>query len=60
MKYISLKNSLKQAICDDKDYEYLNQFNWFLDEDGYAVRYDYETGDVIEMGEEVLGINKLR
>ena len=57
MKQIKLKNSNKQATCDDEDYEYLNQFHWHLDKDGYAVRYDYETGEAIEMGEEVLKLN---
>jgi len=54
MKQIKLKNSNEEAICDDEDYEYLNQFQWHLDKDGYAVRYVYESGEVIEMGEEVL------
>ena len=58
MKTIALKNSDKSATCDDEDYEYLNQFNWHLDKDGYVVRYIYETGKVIEMGEEVLKLHE--
>jgi hypothetical protein len=57
MKQIPLKNSDQLAQCDDEDFDYLNQFNWHLDKDGYAVRYDYETGDVIEMGYEVLKLH---
>lgn len=57
MKQIKLQNSDQLAECDDQDYAYLNQFNWYLDKDGYAVRYDYPTGEVIEMGHEVLKLS---
>jgi uncharacterized protein (UPF0297 family) len=38
MKLIPLQNSNRQAKCDDEDYEYLNQFEWYL-LDGHATRF---------------------
>lgn len=40
MKKIKL-NKGKYAIIDDKDFDYLNQWKWFLNENGYAVRTEY-------------------
>ena len=39
-KKITLQNSKKKAIVDDEDFEYLNQFKWFLSNSGYAYRSD--------------------
>lgn len=38
MKYIQLTKN-KQAIVDDEDFDYLNQFKWSCDSYGYAVRH---------------------
>ena len=34
---IKLGNSKKQAIVDPEDFEYLNQFKWWLNDSGYAI-----------------------
>ncbi len=39
MKTIKLQNSNEVAQCDDEDYEFLSQWTWFLDKDGYIARY---------------------
>jgi hypothetical protein len=39
MKEICLTKG-KNTIVDDKDYEWLNQWNWYYGADGYAVRND--------------------
>lgn len=39
MKKIKLQNSNKKAFCDDEDFEYLNQFEWYINPEGYAVRF---------------------
>ena len=42
MKKISLKNRQKEiidyALIDDEDFEWLNQWTWYKNHDGYAVR----------------------
>lgn len=40
MKYIQL-NKKQQTIVDDKDYEYLNQWKWYVDTKGYARHTHY-------------------
>jgi hypothetical protein len=47
-KEINLVNSEERALVDDEDYEFINQFIWWL-EDGYAVTYDND-GKPVEMG----------
>ena len=66
MKKIKLTNSDKFATVDDEDYEYINQWNWFLIEEEndmeYAVR-SYIFNDIeymIYMHDEVIGLNKRR
>lgn len=46
MKYIQLTQG-KQAIVDNADFDYLNQFKWSCDALGYAVRHEQknEYGD---------------
>lgn len=46
-KRIKLINSTQTAIVDDEDYEWVNQFEWFL-EDGYAKTILYD--EKVEMG----------
>ena len=53
MKKIKLMNSDKEAMVDDEDYEYLNQFQWFLTKKGFAAREDVD-GARIYMHDEVL------
>lgn len=38
-KRILLSNSGDWAIVDNQDYDYLNQFNWYLDRNGYAAAH---------------------
>lgn len=60
MKYILLgkrarKHKGKVTLVDDKDYEYLNQFNWYYQaKDGYAVRN--ENGKTILMHRAILDV----
>lgn len=35
----------KEAIVDDSDYDWLNQWKWTFLVGGYAYRHDYSTGD---------------
>lgn len=37
MKYIPLTQN-KQAMVDDEDYEWLNQWKWYISNKGYAIR----------------------
>lgn len=48
MKKIKLTNSDKTAAVDDEDFSWLNQFEWYMDKDGYAVT-DLN-GEPVEMG----------
>ena len=50
MKKIKLQNSDKKAVCDDDKYEWLNQWSWFLDKDGYVVRYTTKKGKRLTIG----------
>lgn len=48
-------------MVDDEDYEYLNQFKWYIlkdDHTNYAVRYEKTNHgyEVISMGREILGV----
>jgi len=45
MKIIKLTQD-KEAIVDDEDYEYLNQWKWYCKQ-GYAARTDRTTGSII-------------
>lgn len=37
MKKIKLTNSSQTAMVDDEDYGWLNQYEWSMDDEGYAV-----------------------
>lgn len=50
MRQIKLQNSNKEATCDDDKYELLCQWTWFLDKDGYAVRFTTSKGKRLTMG----------
>ena len=39
MAKIKLQNSSSHALCDDDDYDFLNQYEWYKNPQGYAVRY---------------------
>ena len=59
-KEIPVTGSDRPAIVDDQDFEWAMIYEWFLDEDGYAVRLRQpgqqglaDDDDVIEMGTEV-------
>jgi hypothetical protein len=52
MAEITLVNSDKKATVDDEDFEYINQFTWYLDPEGYCVTFDL--GFRVEMGYLVL------
>lgn len=41
-KEIVLTNSNKKAMVDDEDFEWVNQWKWFLDRDGYAARWEQD------------------
>lgn len=43
MKFIPLTKG-QSAIIDDADYEFLNQFRWFVKKDGYAIAWTRENG----------------
>lgn len=40
MKYITLTQN-KQAVVDDADYEWLNQWKWYYHSTGYAMRMEH-------------------
>lgn len=42
VKLIPLGKSGKFAIVDEEDYEWLSQWKWHLDKDGYAVRRQWQ------------------
>lgn len=50
MKTIKLQNSDKEAMCDDEDFERLSQWTWFLNKDGYIVRYTTKQGKKLTIG----------
>lgn len=50
MKKIKLQNSDKMALVDHEDFDYLNQWTWFLDKDGYVVRYTTSKGKRLTIG----------
>ena len=43
------------AIVDDDMYEYLNQFHWYLNTEGYAIRETWKPKTRIRMHREILG-----
>jgi hypothetical protein len=60
-KKIPVKGSDKPALVDPEDYGWASEYEWFLDENGYAVRRRQlgeagmaDDADWIEMGSEVL------
>jgi hypothetical protein len=48
-----------EAMVDDEDYEYLNQFKWMV-VNGYAARIDGKTGRMVYMHQDVLRLNRER
>ena len=44
-KKLKLTNSENVVIVDDEDYEWLNQWRWYLGNEGYAQRNDYSDGN---------------
>jgi hypothetical protein len=57
-KTIPLTNG-REALVDDDDYEYLNQFKWMF-VNGYAARIDGTTGKMVYMHHDVLRLNRER
>lgn len=53
MKSIPLTQG-KFAIVDDGDYEYLNQFKWWVSDGGYAVRTQWLPSKKIKMHREIM------
>ena len=66
MKEIALTNSDQCATVDDEDYEYINQWEWFLVEEENGMEYaarSYTLDDVeyiIYMHDEVWDLNERR
>lgn len=50
---IPLVNCSDHALCDLEDFDYLMQWQWFKDQDGYVVRLD-STDDPIFMHDMVM------
>ena len=55
MKYIQIRGG-HRAIVDEKDCEFLSQFNWCLNSGGYAVTS--KDGKTVSMHRRILGANK--
>lgn len=57
MKTIPLTKG-KVALVSDCDYEYLSQFNWYLNSEGYAIREIWNGGNRVRvrMHREILGV----
>jgi hypothetical protein len=51
MKYINVYGSKEPAVVDDEDFEFISQFNWYLQRDKAYALID---GKPVEMGYLVL------
>lgn len=49
MKVIQLVNSKEIAKVDDKDYPFINQFKWYMCDEGFAITYFYETAGELKI-----------
>lgn len=61
MRIIKLTKG-KETIVDDANFEWLNQYNWQVDSDGYAVRYrlksDTTPGCKVRMARQIMNTPK--